>query len=116
MITLTLTQALGLYALVVGIGAAAIWLYTEVGARRMYQTARQQHLWRCAYCGYAYLDEAAETLSQCPRCESYNESPKRPTPATAPATVTTPDPEVPRKNPSRRKRANTRRRGPRRRR
>lgn len=123
MITVTLTQALGLYAAIVGIGAFFIWLYTEAVSQRTHRTLEQQHLWRCVFCAYTYLDEAAETLSQCPRCGSYNAiedahakfvTPQGIRQATQPA-APEPDTEAVRRNPSRRRRSGARR-GPRRRR
>jgi hypothetical protein len=122
-ITITLTQALGLYAAIVGIGALTIWVYTEVASQRTHRTLEQQHLWRCVFCAYTYLDEAAGTLSQCPRCGSYNALEDAHAKFVVPAGVgrdiqpekPEPVPESPRRNPSRRRRAGARR-GPRRRR
>jgi predicted nucleic acid-binding Zn-ribbon protein len=78
-------------------------------------------LWRCVFCGYIYLDEAAEKLSQCPRCHSY--SSEEDTHAryvkTRPSHFAVGPQEAaeslePRRNPSHRKRPHQRRRGPRR--
>jgi hypothetical protein len=121
-ITLTLTQALGLYAIVVGIIAAAIWVYTEAGTQRMYQTLKEQHLWRCAFCAFTYLDESSSAVSECPRCGSFNTLDdnqartitatgaieRRTEPMAEPASE-------PRRNPSRRSSPSKTRRGPRRR-
>lgn len=124
MITLTLTQALGLYALVIGVMAAAIWIYTEAGAQRMYQTVKQQHLWRCAFCAYTYLDERATAVSECPRCGSFNtleDNLARTAPVSPPREhLSEParEPEAEgerRRNSSRRSRPGKTRRGPRRR-
>jgi len=71
-IELSLNQALLLYASVIGLGAIAIWVYTEFRTQRGYHVLTRQHLWRCTFCAYSYLDEAAQTVSTCPRCESIN--------------------------------------------
>lgn len=72
MIEISLTTALALYSGVVLIGALAVWIYTETSAHHAYRTIERQHLWRCVYCTYVYLDEGADNLSRCPRCESIN--------------------------------------------
>lgn len=122
MIALELKWALLLYSSVLGLMALFIWMYTEVTVRRPQRYLGKQYLWRCAYCGYTYLDEAGDELSQCPRCESFNSAAEEhvrfvPTKSRRP-----PDAEEEsrssaeaRRNPSRRKRPHQRRRGPRRR-
>jgi len=72
MIEISLTLALTFYSLLIGAGALAIWLYTELRAQHVYRVMEHQHLWRCVYCSFTYLDEAALTVSQCPRCGSFN--------------------------------------------
>jgi len=72
MIPISLTTALVIYSTILGILVLAIWIYTEVTVRRSYHAMGKQFLWRCVFCGYTYLDEEAEKLSQCPRCESFN--------------------------------------------
>ena len=121
MIQITLTQALALYSGILGALAIIIWLYTDITTRRRYHVLEKQFLWRCVFCGYNYLDEAAEDISKCPRCESLNvftdkharfipTRPKHPEKAVhrehAPGA---------RRNPSHRKHPHQRRRGPRRR-
>ena len=122
MITLTLTQALGIYALIVGVAAAAIWVHTEARTQRMYQTIQQQHLWRCAFCAYTYLDESESPVSECPRCGSFNTLEDNQARVITPegtrkrAPDPAPEPETePRRNPSRRSKPTKTRRGPRRR-
>jgi len=120
-IQITLYNAIILYSVVLGALAAGIWLYTEVTTRRSYRFLERQFLWRCGFCGYTYLDESSDDISQCPRCQSYN----------APEDKHVRDPllvsprrretiqiesEGPQRNPSRQKRPHRRRRGPRRRR
>lgn len=72
MITISLTTALWLYGMVILMGAAGLWLYTEWTGGRIRRTLEKQSCWRCAYCGYVYLDEGMATYSTCPRCGSIN--------------------------------------------
>lgn len=121
MIQLELTTALALYSGLVCIGALIIWLYTELAAYRRHRSMEKQNLWKCAYCRYIYLDELAASVSECPRCKSFNSVEDKLAryvkPTVAQSQVETgEDGEAPRRNPSRRKRPGTRRRGPRRRR
>ena len=71
MIDLELRFAILLYAGILGFGAVAIWLYTEFTLRRPQRYLGKQNLWRCSICGFVYLDDSDDTLSQCPQCESY---------------------------------------------
>ncbi|RJP65736.1 MAG: hypothetical protein C4532_17245 [Candidatus Abyssobacteria bacterium SURF_17] len=52
-----------------------IWLWIEITAYRgswgRFRTTQKK--WRCHYCGYVYLGPGEENISQCPRCQSYNE-------------------------------------------
>lgn len=122
MIALELKWALALYAAVLGLMTLAIWLYTELTVRRPRRYLGKQYLWRCTYCGYTYLDESSEELSQCPRCESFNSAadaqtrfvPSKTAPSIEPARARVDSAEVGR-NPSRKKRHHQKRRGPRRR-
>ena len=122
MILLELTQALALYSVVLGLLGAGIWIYTEFSMNRPQRGLGKQFLWRCIYCGFAYLDESAERVSQCPRCESFNsveDKNARQAPLTASEREVNPNPEqdeAKKRNASRRKRHHQKRRGPRRRR
>jgi hypothetical protein len=115
MIELQLSQALLLYSVLLGALAAGIWLYTELSVRRPQRKLGQQFVWKCAFCSCTYLDEHAERVSQCPRCENFNsaaESAQSPSPRAM-------EPEPPRgpaQGSSHGKRKHRRRRGPRRRR
>ena len=121
MIQISLTTALALYSSILIGMVFCIWAYTEVSVSRSQRVIEKQFLWRCVFCGYIYLDEAAEKLSQCPRCHSYSsveDKHARYVPPTLPRQETAPledDLFEPRRNPSHRKRPNQRRRGPRRR-
>jgi len=119
-ISISLTTAILVYTLALAGIFLVLYLYTEVGTRRVHRALAQQYRWRCAYCGFTYLDERAESVSECPRCHSFNdEVDGRPRDLrTHPVRAHGPGhdlPEDPRRNPSRRKRPTQRRRGPRRR-
>lgn len=124
MIQITLTTALVIYGAVIVSGLALLYVASELRARHVYRVLEKQFLWRCAFCGYLYLDESALVLSQCPRCESYNMARDAQDKAvsTAHQRLAAAEPaaepsqtETPRRNPSRQKRRGARR-GPRRRR
>ncbi|MBX7255635.1 MAG: hypothetical protein K1Y02_04660 [Candidatus Hydrogenedentes bacterium] len=120
MIAIELKWALLLYASILGAMVLFVWVYTQVTVWRPHRYLGQQFLWRCSFCGYTYLDESHEHISQCPRCQSFNSATDanvRFVPArgeTAPEAMTD-DALDSRRNPSRRKRPHQRRRGPRRR-
>ncbi len=126
MITISLTTALILYSGVLAVTALVLWVYTELSTGRTLRVLEKQNLWRCAYCGYVYLDEGAGTLSHCPRCGIINETGeaqdrlvrfgKEQAAADAPEPEDTGEAEPPRRNPSHRKRTRPGGRGPRRRR
>ncbi len=121
MIQISLTTALAVYSAILGVAAVAIWLFTELREQHVYRTLEKQHLWRCIFCSYVYLDEAAVTVSECPRCGSYNaiddrharyiKAPK----ALRKQRGEREEAQDQRRNPSRGKRPGARRRGPRRR-
>ena len=121
MIEIQLKHAVPLYSALLGVVFLAIWIYTEITTRRTYRHFSEQFLWRCTFCGYAYLDEDAEVVSPCPRCGSYNEPGRKRSRALRAASgqtgekKTSDEDEKSKRNPSRRKRPHQRRRGPRRR-
>jgi hypothetical protein len=122
MIALELKYALALYSSIIGLMALFIWVYTEIAVRRPHRFLGKQYLWRCIYCGYTYLDESGDELSQCPRCESFNaasDKNARFVPVKGASNVSSAvgrsEVESPGRNTSRRKRPHQRRRGPRRR-
>jgi hypothetical protein len=117
MIEIELKYAVVLYAGILGGLAACVWLWAEWGARRTFHVLEKQHLWRCVFCGYSYLDEDAAQVSQCPRCESFNDATDEKA-REVPGTVQPVDARVDenKQGSSRRKRPGQRRRGPRRRR
>ncbi len=125
MIQITLTTALFLYGAAIICGVAMLYIVSELRARNVYRILEKQFLWRCAFCGYLYLDEDALSISQCPRCESFNTVGDAQDKAVRvarqrilphdPVTADQSDEEAPRRNPSRKKRRQSHR-GPRRRR
>jgi hypothetical protein len=72
MIEIQLTTALAVYSLLLAFLGIAIWIYTELSVRRPQQNLGKQFLWRCTFCACTYLDESAQSISQCPRCASFN--------------------------------------------
>jgi len=118
MIQISLTTAVMFYSTLIGLFVLGIWVLTEISARRKYFILEKQFLWRCLFCGYIYLDEEAEKVSRCPRCESYNSTEDR---HAKYVTVHHEEEPVPvadtaARNTSHRKRPHQARRGPRRRR
>ncbi|HUW59662.1 MAG TPA: hypothetical protein VMZ06_01550 [Candidatus Bathyarchaeia archaeon] len=118
MIEISLTAALILYSSIIGLLAVSIWIYSEVTVRRSYRVLEKQFLWRCVFCGYIYLDEGAEQVSMCPRCESYNSTKDKLARyvKTPPKPAKVVEDEDRGRNTSHRKRPHQRRRGPRKRR
>ena len=120
MIELELTQALALYSAVLFVLIVAIWIYTEVRIIRPRRYLGKQFLWRCSFCGFAYLDEQDESLSQCPRCGSFNSATDKDARAVPLSKSSTKkpveeEPAAVQRNTSRRKRHHQKRRGPRKR-
>lgn len=118
MIEITLTQALAVYSVLLALLIIGIWLYTELSVRRPQRHLGQQFLWRCSFCGCTYLDETAQRISECPRCESFNSVEEAAVAGNVAAVESSlhDPPGDPGRNTSKRKRHHQRRRGPRRRR
>lgn len=128
MIEITFTSAVLVYGAFILAGFMFLYMISELRARHVYRVLERQFLWRCAFCSFLYLDEDAATLSQCPRCGSYNtiadgqdravgRSRSHLVAAEAElAALEKEDDTVPRRNSARRKRPGQTRRGPRRRR
>lgn len=118
MIPISLTTAILVYSTLLAAIFMVLYLYTERGARRSVRILAHQFRWRCTYCGFTYLDEAAVSISQCPRCHSINdEAEGRPRELRSHEPQATGEPDElseTRRNPSRRKRPTQKRRGPRR--
>ena len=100
MIELELNAALALYSGILFTVVAALWLYTSLRVYRPQRYLGKQYLWRCTICGFAYLDEEAEHMSQCPRCQSYNAAQDRGAKA-APPHAPAPEPEAVSEGPQR---------------
>lgn len=120
MIQLTITQALALYTFLVGSLAVSIWAYTEFSVRRPQRALGKQFLWRCTICGFTYLDDRAEEMSECPQCGTLLSATDKGAREVITADGNTVPNETEEKSEvrkgSKRKRPHARRRGPRRRR
>ncbi len=68
MINITVTQALAFYSAILALLVVGMWVYTEVNVRRPQRGLGKQFLWRCTICGFSYLDDKAEDMSECPQC------------------------------------------------
>ncbi|HOE67689.1 MAG TPA: hypothetical protein PLO62_14315 [Candidatus Hydrogenedentes bacterium] len=122
MIQIELASAVLMYSAILLTIVAGIWAYTEFSVRRERRFLEKQYHWRCVFCGFTYLDESGDPVSQCPRCRSYNSVEDERAREVRPIAVSiaaekspAPSGEELRRNPSRRKRPHQRRRGPRRR-
>lgn len=126
MIEITLTTAVLLYGALILSGFLLLYMVSELRARHVYRVLEKQFMWRCAFCGFLYLDENAAVISKCPRCESFNTMEDALDKAVSKARQVVVDSGaervqeepgvVPRRNSARRKRPGQTRRGPRRRR
>lgn len=72
MIVITLYQFVLIYAGVLLLSAAGLWLWTELRLHRRREELGRQFRWRCAFCGFVYLDDASDRHSECPQCHSIN--------------------------------------------
>ena len=126
MIEITLTTAVLLYGALILSGFLLLYMVSELRARHVYRVLEKQFMWRCAFCGFLYLDENAAVISKCPRCESFNTMEDALDKAVSKARQVVVDSgaervqeepgAVLRRNSARRKRPGQTRRGPRRRR
>jgi len=119
-IAISFNTALALYSGLLFLLALAVWLWTEFSTRHVQRSMEEQYRWRCAFCGFTYLDDSGERLTQCPQCQSWNALEDQPgqegiVPAAVPHE---PEPERPaeRQGSSRRKRPGQRSKGGRKRR
>jgi hypothetical protein len=126
MIQISLAMAIVFYGIIILIGFMFLYILSELRAKNVYRVLEKQFLWRCAFCGFLYFDEGAATLSECPRCGSYNTiadaqdrsvGKSRHLLVAAEAEISEEeDTSQPRRNSARRKRPGQKRRGPRKRR
>ncbi len=68
--------AISAYMGLILLAAAGIWLWIELNShgKSLKRFGAAQRKWRCHYCGYVYLGTSEENISQCPRCDSYNQT------------------------------------------
>jgi rubrerythrin len=65
-----------IFAYVAGLLAAlgALTIYTEARRRRFQPTPTEDHVFRCANCGYVYTDDPDVERSRCSQCGKLNEA------------------------------------------
>ena len=72
MIAISFNTALALYSGILFLLAAAVWFWTEFRTHHVQRSMEEQYRWRCSFCGFTYLDDSGERLTQCPQCQSWN--------------------------------------------
>jgi len=72
MIKIGFSLAVALYLILTVWLVLILWLVSE--KRRVSETfpSEKNFFWQCNICTYVYLDSKHNTISQCPRCGSYN--------------------------------------------
>lgn len=72
MIKIEFSTAVALYLFLTVFIVFVIWLFFENRkiAKPLYSDNR--FFWQCNICTYVYVDTMHNTISQCPRCGSYN--------------------------------------------
>jgi uncharacterized paraquat-inducible protein A len=73
MIELTFASAFMLYLCLTLFMLFGLWIYNHYCSRRKEILPCEQELTICEYCHFAYLEDSAKKLTQCPQCESYNQ-------------------------------------------
>jgi len=114
MIEISLATAVLFYGVIIALAAGFVWLFTEFSAGRTYTVLEKQHMLRCSFCTYTYLDNSGRPISRCPRCQSFNTQTTPNAPSLEPVPELAEEGALPRRNPSHRKRPGAGRRGPRR--
>lgn len=72
MIKLDISAALFLYLLFTVVGILALWAFFGLGSRFKSYSDEEKNIWQCSVCLHTYIDSKHETISACPRCNSYN--------------------------------------------
>jgi len=72
MIELSPTTAMMVYLCLTLGSLLGIWGYYHYRSRRKKVVLIQQELYICEYCHFAYLDQIANSVTQCPQCHSFN--------------------------------------------
>lgn len=72
MIVLAPTTAIMLYLMTTLLMILGIWSWRHYKTRRQKVITIEKELVKCEYCHFAYLDEKAKEVSQCPQCHSFN--------------------------------------------
>ena len=122
MIEISLTTALALYSILIGIGAFSIWLYTEIRTQHSHKRMRKQYLWRCVFAAVRILMRRrciclyAPGVAAITRLRIKNARLLKATRDEKAQWVQAQTDKKTRRNPARQKRPGARNRGPRRRR
>ena len=72
MIELSATTAIMLYLLLTLLALFGIWGVSHIRSKRQKVIIVEQELNTCEYCHFAYLDDIAKKVTQCPQCSSFN--------------------------------------------
>ena len=72
MIKIEFSLAIAIYLIFSICPILILWLYLE--KRRILKplSSEKRFFWQCSICTYVYVDSTHSTISQCPRCGSYN--------------------------------------------
>ena len=63
-----------IYIVSVLMALAAVAIYSERRARSFEPTPSQDHVFRCAKCGFVYTDDSDVDRSRCSQCGKMNEA------------------------------------------
>ncbi|MBU4311495.1 MAG: hypothetical protein KJ706_02095 [Candidatus Omnitrophica bacterium] len=72
MIRIDFSLAIGLYIILTVCLVLVLWLVFDKKRSSESFTSEENFFWQCSICTYVYVDSKHNTLSQCPRCGSYN--------------------------------------------
>lgn len=72
MIKIDISLAFALYLLLVLAIFFLPWVYREGKKRLESLNKPERYLWQCSICALIYLDPKEDSLSCCPRCQSFN--------------------------------------------
>lgn len=72
MIELSTSTAIMLYLGLTLCPLLGLWIFQHCLSRHKKMELSDQELHVCEYCHFAYLEEIATKITQCPQCQSYN--------------------------------------------
>jgi rubrerythrin len=76
MIKVEFSLAIALYLIFAVCLILIFWLVFEKRGNIEASSLENIFFWQCAICTYVYVDSRHSTISQCPRCGSYNKKEK----------------------------------------